>query len=70
MDLTDNHTLDIHHIDWAVILVSWANFGPKEYALGELPGGDYPEIARVYASEGSRKRGFTPARFCNSKVQL
>ncbi len=46
--------IDFHHIDWAVILVSWVNFGPKEHALGELPGGDHPKIARV--------RGSTPAR--------
>ena len=45
MDLTDNH----RYLS-PVILVSWANFGLKEYTLGEIPGGDYSEIARVHAS--------------------
>ncbi len=41
--------MDIYHIDWTVILVSWANFGPIEH---ELPEGNYPEIARFHDSEG------------------
>ena len=27
-------TRDIHNIDWAVLFISWANFGPEEHALG------------------------------------
>ncbi len=29
-------TIHIYHIDGAVILISWANFGPEEHALDEV----------------------------------
>ena len=33
-------TTDIYYTDWAVMLISWADFGPEERALG---GGNYLE---------------------------
>ena len=55
-------TIDVHRIDCAVILVSWADFGPEEYATG---GGDYPGNSRGSAEYEGENLGWRGSRMAS-----
>ncbi len=68
-------TIDIHHIDWTVMLVSWAIFGPEEHVLDGVTTLSIALVLqstkeKIHDSEVLRERDSITIRFYRSAIQI